>query len=289
MLAYRHQFHAGNFADVFKHALLTRLLLLLTRKDKPLCYLDTHAGVGLYDLSHPWARKLAEYQDGIALLWQHKDIPQSLAPYLDAVRAENPDGKLRFYPGSPRIARRFLRPDDRMLLSELNKDDCAALEDLFRGERRTIVHHTDGYQALKACLPPKERRGLVLVDSSFDRSGEFARLIAGLVDGYQRFATGVYALWYPLMERAAMHAFERGILKTGIRKILQLELSLLPEGWTVSLRGCGLLVVNPPFGFDAEAKSILDWLRPLLSEADESLPRTRSETGVRVRWLVPES
>jgi 23S rRNA (adenine2030-N6)-methyltransferase len=288
MLAYRHQFHAGNFADVFKHALLTRLLILLTRKDKPLCYLDTHAGVGLYDLSHPWARKLAEYEDGIALLWKRKDIPQTLAPYMEAVRAENPDGKLRFYPGSPRIARRFLRPDDRMLLSELNKDDFAALEDLFRSDRRTVVHHTDAYQALKAFLPPKERRGLVLVDSSFDRSGEFARLTAGLVDGYGRFATGVYALWYPLMEPAAMHAFERGILATGIRKILQLEFSVLPEGWTVSLRGCGLLVVNPPFGFDAEAKPMLDWLRPVLSEAGESLPRSRSGDGVRVRWLVPE-
>jgi 23S rRNA (adenine2030-N6)-methyltransferase len=280
MLAYRHLFHAGNFADVVKHALLTRLLILLARKDKPFCYLDTHAGLGLYDLSHPWARKLTEYEDGIARLWKRKDAPPGLMPYLEAVRAENPDGKLRFYPGSPKIARRFVRREDRLLLSELNKDDFAALRDLFDGDPQAIVQHSDGYQALKASLPPKERRGLVLVDSSFDRAGEFARLTAGLVEGYRRFATGVYALWYPLMEPAAMHAFERGVVATGIRKVLQLELSVLPDGWTVSLRGCGLLVVNPPFGFEIEAKPMLDWLRPVLSEAGEG--------GVRMRWLVPE-
>jgi len=280
MLAYRHQFHAGNFADVFKHSLLTRLLILLARKNKPFWYLDTHAGIGLYDLSHPWARRLAEYEDGIERLWKRKDIPQLFAPYMEAVRAENPDGKLRFYPGSPRIARRFLRPADREVLTELNKDDFATLKELFEGDRQVLAHHIDGYQGLKAYLPPTERRGLVLVDSSFDRAGEFARLTEGLAEGHRRWATGVYALWYPLMEPSAMHAFERGVLATGIRKILQLELSVLPEGWTVSLRGCGLLVVNPPFGFDAEAKPMLEWLRPVLSEAGEG--------GMRIRWLVGE-
>ena len=286
MLAYRHLFHAGNFADVFKHALLTRLLLLIARKDKPFLYLDTHAGIGRYDLSHPWAQKLAEYKDGIARLWARTDIPELLHPYVDAVRADNPSGALRFYPGSPRIARRFLRPGDRMVLCELNKDDCAVLGRLFDGDRQVIVELSDGYQALKAFLPPKERRGLVLVDSSFDRSGEFARLTEGLVSGHRRFATGVYALWYPLMEPVAMHAFERGILGTGIRKILQLELSVLPTRWTVSLRGCGLLVVNSPHGFDVEAKSLLEWLRPVLAEDGES--ETKDQSSVRVRWLVPE-
>jgi 23S rRNA (adenine2030-N6)-methyltransferase len=201
-------------------------------------------------------------------------------PYLEAVRAENPDGKLRFYPGSPRIARRLLRRGDRIVLSELNKDDCATLADLFAGDRQVVVSHADGYQSLKAHLPPKERRGLVLIDSSFDRSEEFARLTAGLAEGHRRFAGGVYALWYPLMTPVAMHAFERAIVAGGIRKILQLELSILPDNWNASLRGCGMLVVNPPYGFDVEAKPMLDWLRPVLSEAGEG--------GVRVRWLVPE-
>jgi len=288
MLAYRHLFHAGNFADVFKHALLTRLLILLARKDKPFCYLDTHAGVGLYDLLHPWARKLAEYEDGIARLWKLGDIPELLLPYVEAVRAENPNRSLRFYPGSPRIARRFLRPGDRMVLSELNKDDCAALAGLFEGDRPVVVQHIDGYQALKAFLPPKERRGLVFVDSSFDRSGEFARLTEALVSAHRRFATGVYALWYPLIEPAAMHGFERAILASGIRKVLQLELAVLPEGWTMSLRGCGLLVVNPPFGFEAEARPLLNWLGPVLFEMSESSAGAPLGGGVRIRWLVPE-
>jgi 23S rRNA (adenine2030-N6)-methyltransferase len=288
MLAYRHQFHAGNFADVFKHALLTRLLLLLRRKDKPFVYVDTHAGTGLYDLAHPWARKLAEYEDGIARLWQREDVPEMLMPCLEAVQRENPDRTLRFYPGSPRIARRFLRADDRMLLSELNKDDCTALRTLFEHDRQVVVRHMDGYQALKAFLPPPERRGLVLVDSSFDRAGEFGRLTDGLVQGYERFATGVYALWYPLMEPAAMHAFERGIVATGLRRVLQAELSVLPDGWTLSLRGCGLLVVNPPFGFEAEARAVVDWLSPVLSQTGEREPRSRSGAGSRVRWLAPE-
>jgi 23S rRNA (adenine2030-N6)-methyltransferase len=288
MLAYRHQFHAGNFADVFKHALLTRLLLLIARKDKPFFYLDTHAGIGRYDLSHPWAQKLAEYKDGIGRLWTRTDIPELLHPYIEAVRADNPSGALRFYPGSPRIARRLLRAGDRMALSELNKDDCAALARLFDGDRQVIVELSDGYQALKAFLPPKERRGLVLVDSSFDRSGEFARLTEGLVSGHRRFATGIYALWYPLMEPVAMHAFERGVIGTGIRKILQLELSVLPARWTVSLRGSGLLVVNPPHGFEVEAKALLEWLRPVLAEEGESQPGTKDQSSVRVRWLVPE-
>ena len=280
MLAYRHHFHAGSFADVFKHAALVRLLIALAAKDRPFCYLDTHAGVGRYDLTHPWAQKNAEFRDGIARLWDRRDLPDLLAPYLAAVRAENPDGKLRFYPGSPRVARRFLRPGDRMVLSELNKTDVAALGESFARDRQVVVHLMDGYQSLKAHLPPKERRGLVLVDSSFDRAGEFKRVAGALAAAHERWATGVFAIWYPLMEPTAMRAFERDVVATGVRKILQLELAVHPEPWTASLRGCGMLLVNPPFRFDAEAKPILDWLWRALAPAGEG--------GQRVRWLAPE-
>jgi len=280
MLAYRHLFHAGNFADVFKHVLLTRLLIALGKKDKPYCYLDTHAGIGLYDLTHEWAQKLGEYRDGIARLWDRDDVPALVQPYMDAVRAENRSGRLRWYPGSPRIARRLLRPDDRAELTELNRDDANALGKLFDGDAQVHVHLMDGYHALKAFLPPKERRGLVLIDSSFDRPKEFARLAEALAFAHRRWSTGIYALWYPLMHSSAMHGFERDIAATGIRKILKLELSVLPEGWNESLRGCGLLVVNPPFGFREEARELLPWLWEALSEA---------RTGrAEVRWLVPE-
>jgi 23S rRNA (adenine2030-N6)-methyltransferase len=280
LLAYRHLFHAGSFADVLKHALLARLLLALGKKDKPYCYIDTHAGVGLYDLAHPWARKNAEFRDGIGRLWECDDAPELLAPYLDAVRAENRGGGLRFYPGSPRIAQRLMRPGDRLVLSELNRDDCAALAERCVADRRVTVHLMDGYQSLKAHLPPPERRGLVLVDSSFDRAGEFKRLADALAAAHARWATGVYAVWYPMMESNVLRAFERGVAATGIRKILQLELAVRPEGWTLGMRGCGMLVVNPPFGFEEEARTIVEWLWGALA--------VDGQGSRRVRWLVPE-
>jgi 23S rRNA (adenine2030-N6)-methyltransferase len=279
MLAYRHQFHAGNFADVFKHALLVRLLLALRRKDKPFLYLDTHAGTGRYDLEHPWAQKNAEFRGGIARIFDRDDTPQLAAPYLRAVRAENADGPLRYYPGSPRIARRFLRPGDRAVLSELNKKDCAELEKLFARDRQVTVRLMDGYQSLKAHLPPKERRGLVLIDSSFDRASEFARLADALQAAHQRWATGVYALWFPLMAQAAMQSFEHRIVATGIRRVLWLDLRLDAGDEIGKLGGCGMLVVNPPYGFDAESAPLLDWLKRVLAPAGEGSARRRVLVG----------
>jgi len=280
LLAYRHLFHAGSFADVFKHALLARLLVALGKKDKPFCYVDTHAGLGVYDLKHAWSAKNAEFNSGIARLWGRDDAPALFAPYLDAVRAENRGSALRFYPGSPRIAQRLLRPTDRLVLSELNKSDCAALAERCAADPRVTVHLMDGYQSLKAHLPPPERRGLVLVDSSFDRAGEFKRLADALAAAHERWATGIYALWYPLMASTAMRAFERDVVATGIRKVLQLELAVRPEGWALGMHGCGMLVVNPPFGFDDESQTILAWLWPALA--------VENQGGQRARWLVPE-
>lgn len=280
MLAYRHLFHAGNFADVFKHALLAQLVLGLAKKDKPFFCLDTHAGIGHYDLTHEWARKNAEYKSGISLVWARKDAPPEMAPYLDVVRAENPDKKLNFYPGSPRIVRGLLRAHDRLALSELNKRDFEVLDKLFANDRQVQVRLLDGYQALKAFLPPPERRGLVFVDSSFDRAQEFKRLSDGFAEAHRKFATGVYALWYPLMDPIAMNAFERRVAATGIRKILQLELSVRNMGISGSVRGCGMLVVNPPFGFETAAKKILAWLWLVLAQDGEG--------EQRARWLVPE-
>lgn len=280
MLAYRHQFHAGNFADVFKHALLAQLVRALATKDKPFFCLDTHAGIGRYDLLHAWAQKNAEHKTGIALVWARNDAPPELAPYLDAVHAENPDRKLRYYPGSPRIARRLMRAGDRMALTELNKKDCESLAKLFAGDRQVQVRLLDGYQALKAFLPPAERRGLVFIDSSFDRAQEFKRLAQGFAEAHRRFATGVYALWYPLMEPLSMRAFERGVAVTGIRKILQLEIAVHAVGWSGNVRGCGMLVANPPFGFEAAARAVLAWLWPVLAPDGEG--------AQRVRWLAGE-
>ena len=279
MLSYRHLFHAGNFADVFKHALLSRLLAALNAKETPWCYLDTHAGTGRYDLRHPWAQKAREYENGIAKLWTRRDAPESLEPYLAAVRAENPDGNLRFYPGSPLLARRLARTDDRIVLSELNPTDFEELKAVFAGARRTALHLLDGYQSLKAFLPPRERRGLVLLDSSFDRAREFARIAKALKQAHARWPTGIYAIWYPVMEAPAMRGFARDVLTTGVRKILRLEIEIAPVS-PGTIAACGLLVVNPPWRFDAEARALLDWLQKALSPAGGG--------GARVEWLVSE-
>ncbi|MBI3918468.1 MAG: 23S rRNA (adenine(2030)-N(6))-methyltransferase RlmJ [Betaproteobacteria bacterium] len=280
MLSYRHLFHAGNCADVFKHALLTRLLAGLGRNPNPYFYLDTHAGIGRYDLTRPWAQKACEFENGIGRLWGRTDTPEALKAYMDLVRAENPDGKLRYYPGSPLIALRLRRLGDRMVFSELNKTDHAELEALVARERRVAVHLMDGYQALKAFLPPAERRGLVLIDSSFDRAREFPRLVRALTEAHERWATGMYAAWYPLMDADTMAAFERNLRRTGIRKILRLELATAPRDQTRVIPGSGMLVVNPPWHFDTEARPLLQWLWGALA--------VDGAGGTRVDWLVPE-
>ena len=280
MLSYRHLFHAGNFADVFKHALLARLLIAVTAKDKPCLYLDTHAGIARYDLTHSWAQKAREYENGIARVWKARDAPDALQPYLALVRELNPNGKLRFYPGSPLVARRFLRPIDRMVLVELNKTDHEALKTEFAREKRVAIELLDGYQSLRAHLPPPERRGLVLIDSSFDRAREFDRIVKALKEAHARWATGMYAIWYPLMDAGTMRDFLRHVERSRLRKVLRLELVVRERDESGIIPGCGMLVVNPPWHFDSEAKPIVQWL------AKKLVVTGRGEWVVE--WLVPE-
>lgn len=280
VLAYRHLFHAGNFADVFKHSIVVQLAALIARKEKPFVYLDTHAGIGSYDLTHAWAEKNREFENGIARVFSRTDCPASIRPYLEAVHEYNPDGKLRFYPGSPLLVEQLLRGNDRMVLTELNRDDCIRLQKRFDANRRVQVRNMDGYQALKAFLPPQERRGLILVDSSFDRANEFERIADALIGAHRKFATGVYAIWYPLMAPSDISDFEQRISNSGIRKILKLELSVHPGDWQDSLRGSAMLVVNPPYGLETLAAPMLHWLWNALS--DDGSGR------YRVKWLVGE-
>lgn len=278
MLSYRHLFHAGNHADVLKHALLTRLLLAQHKKDTALRVLETHGGAGRYDLEHPWAKKNAEFEGGISRLWGRADVPELLGPYLEAVRRENPDGALRFYPGSPRVVRGLLREQDRLVVTELHPAEVESLERLFAGDRQVKVERRDAYEGLRAHLPPPQRRGVVHIDPAFERKDELARVVAGLADAHRRWATGVYAVWYPLLDPRSTAAFERGLVDTGIRKVLQVELEVGPAG--DALRGSGLVVVNPPWRFDDEARAITEWLARVLGQGPGS--------AARVRWLVPE-
>ncbi len=276
---YRHIFHAGNPADVMKHAILALILDHLRAKPAPFCVLDTHAGIGRYDLSSEPAQKTREYEDGVARLFG-SDLPDpALEPYRRAVAAANPDGLLRWYPGSPRIARAALRDGDRLILAELHPDDARTLKAEFSGDRSVAVHQTDAYIALKAHLPPKEKRGLVLIDPPFEQPDEFARMAEGLAAAHRRWPTGIYALWYPIKERAAVWRFQDAVEKTGIPKILLAELTWHPEDTHLRLNGAGLMIVNPPWTLD-------DTLRAMLPALHAALPTTGG--GASVSWLSPE-
>ncbi len=201
MLSYRHAFHAGNHADVLKHLLLVQLIHYLKQKDKPFWVIDTHAGAGLYELESGYATKLSEYEAGIGRLWSRPDLPASLAEYVDLVRALNPDGKLRFYPGSPWLALHAMREQDRLKLFELHSSDARHLQENFKDAgRRVTIAASDGFAGLKALLPPPPRRGLILIDPSYEMREDYQHVLHALRDNLSRFATGLYALWYPSLQ-----------------------------------------------------------------------------------------
>lgn len=253
---YRHAFHAGNFADCMKHALLVWLLRALARKPAAFHVLDTHAGAGRYDLGGGPAERTGEWRAGIGRLLE--DTPAPLADYVEVVRG------LGLYPGSPAIARALLRLDDRLTCCELHPEDALALRREFARDRQVGVHGRDGYEALGALLPPKERRGLVLIDPPFEQPDEFGRLAVGLRTAYARFRGGVYAAWYPVKGRAPVRAFHDAMRESGLRDVVAAELWLREPTDAARLNGCGLLVVNPPYRFEAEAPPILDALRARL-------------------------
>jgi 23S rRNA (adenine2030-N6)-methyltransferase len=280
---YRHAFHAGNFADVFKHAVLARILVYLTRKEAPLRYLDTHAGGGLYDLAAAAAARTGEWRAGIGRLANAHlptDVAALLAPYLAVVGAVDAEGRPALYPGSPVIAQHLLRRQDRLILCELHPDDAQILATNLGRDGRAKIIHIDGYVALNAYVPPGERRGLVFVDPPFEASDEFERLEKGLIAAHAKWESGVYALWYPLKEPAAAEKFCTRLAMSGIRRLLRLELRVGTIRADAPLAGCGMIVVNPPFVLEDEATAILQVLVPLLARGPGA--------AYRVNWLVGE-
>lgn len=266
---YRHVFHAGNFADVVKHTILTRILAYLMRKDAPFRVIDTHAGVGLYDLRGEAAEKTGEWVDGIGRLIDQAlsaSAQDLLAPYLDAVRAQNPDGELRFYPGSPLITRNMLRQQDRLMALELHPVDVEALRENFAGDFQVRVTHVDGWQALGTHLPPKEKRGLVLIDPPFEERNEFERMAQNLIKAHRRWPTGLYALWYPIKDVADVDKFVALLKASGIPKILKLELTIRQPSNPPRLHGTGMIVINPPFVLEEEMRVLMPVLADALSD-----------------------
>lgn len=270
---YRHAFHAGNFGDCMKHALLVWLIRALQRKPGAVSILDTHAGIGRYDLSGGPATRTGEFLSGIFRLLD--DPPAPLADYVGLVR------ELGLYPGSPAIARALLRPQDRLVCCELHPDDFLPLRGTFAGDRQVSVHRRDAWEALGALLPPPERRGLVLIDPPYEAPDEFEKLAAGLRLGHSRFPSGVFAAWYPIKHRAPVRAFHATMRESGIRDIVAAEFCLREPLDAARLNGCGMSIVNPPFRFEAEAE-------PILAALLERLGKRESGEGFCVERLVDE-
>lgn len=265
---YRHAFHAGNFADVMKHALMVRILIHLCAKDTPFRVIDTHGGAGLYDLSDPRYAGSLEWQGGIGRL---DAAPISgpagdyLAPYLAAVAATRAEHGASFYPGSPLIARQFLRADDRLIAAELHDRVILRLRQAFGRDQVMKALHLDARQALLANIPPKERRGLVLIDPAYESRDEFATAAAMLTDAVAKWPTGIYALWYPVKDRRICDSFIASLVEAGLTRMLRLELCVDEPRLDGPLVGSGLLVVNPPWTLAEQAGVMLPALAETLA------------------------
>jgi 23S rRNA (adenine2030-N6)-methyltransferase len=289
---YRHHFHAGNFADVMKHALLVQLVRGLQRKEGGLLLLDSHAGRGGYDLAaaatgDTLARQ-PEHPDGIGRLAAAPDLPPPLADYLGLVRAYQDRHRgtrppadapaLRFYPGSPWLLRLLARPQDRLALCELHPEECEALRVSLGKAPRQSIQEIDGYRALAALLPPPERRALVLLDPPFESPREWADVVAAVGEGLRRFPSGTYVIWYPVSARVLRDAFFEGLAKLPLPPTLVAELVVNPGA--IGLQGCGVVILNPPFQFEGEAEAVL---RPLVA-----ILGRHPEADAGLRWLAPE-
>jgi 23S rRNA (adenine2030-N6)-methyltransferase len=268
-LNYRHAFHTGNFADVVKHIIIARIVEYLKLKDGAFRVIDTHAGIGRYDLTGDEARRSPEWREGVARVL-HRGLPADAAalakPYVDVVRGENAGGDFTAYPGSPLLVRKLFRPQDRLSAIELHPDDAAALAKLFAGDIQTRVIELDGWLALGAHVPPKEKRGLVLVDPPFEEDGEWERLVAGLVKAHKRWPGGTYALWYPLKEPREVDTFATALKRTGIGKMLRTELTIRKPSTPPRLYGTGMIVINPPYTLEAELRVLLPALAAVLAD-----------------------
>jgi len=276
MLSYRHSFHAGNFADVLKHIILIHSLDYLRKKDKPFCCIDTHAGPGKYELDSEYALKNREFDTGIGKLWRRNGLPDCVARYVSLIKGFNGPDKLTRYPGSPLIAKQLLRDKDRLCLFELHNTEIKSLSALADKDKRINVFHADGLKASLKLLPPFERRGLVLIDPSYELKSDYPQVVETLIAMHKRFATGTYALWYPVVDRNRNQQLERAIQASGIRNVQLFELGIRADSNEHGMTASGMIVINPPWTLAAEMTQVLPWLADVLGNDGQGFYRIQT-------------
>ena len=277
---YRHAFHAGNHADVLKHLVLSRLLALLAKKDAPYAYLDSHAGIGLYDLRGDQASRTGEWLDGIQRVWQADDVPALFDDYLGVIRALNPNGQLRYYPGSPEVARELSREQDRLQLNEKHPEDGQLLKANMKYDRRVAVHLGEGWHVPRALLPTEQKRAVLLIDPPFEQADELQRCAQAMKESIARMRQAVVAIWYPIKDQRQLKRFYQDLQGTGAPKLLRIELLVhAADNADVGLNGSGLAIANPPWGLEDELRAVLPWLGQNLGQ---------TQGGWKLDWLIEE-
>lgn len=276
---YRHAYHAGNHADVLKHLTLSRIFALLAKKEAPYAYLDSHAGVGLYDLAADQASRTGEFLQGIARLWQASDVPQVCADYLRVISELNPDGQLRYYPGSPELARQLSRAQDRLHCNEKHPEDGRLLKENMHFDRRVAVHLGEGWHVPRALLPTQEKRAVLLIDPPFEQADELERCVKALNETIGRMRQAIVVIWYPIKDARQLKRFYNQLAGSSAPKMLRVELMVHPADDATRLSGSGLVIANPPWGLEDELRSLLPWLAQALAQ---------SAGDWRLDWMIEE-
>ena len=276
---YRHAYHAGNHADVLKHLTLSRIFALLAKKEAPYAYLDSHAGIGLYDLSADQASRTGEYLQGIARLWQAADVPPLCDDYLRVVRELNPDGQLRYYPGSPELARQLSREQDRLHCNEKHPEDGQLLKENMHFDRRVAVHLGEGWHVPRALLPTREKRVVLLIDPPFEQADELERCVVALNETIGRMRQAIVAIWYPIKDARQLKRFYNQLASSSSPKLLRVELLVHPADDASRLSGSGVVIANPPWGLEEQLRELLPWLAQRLAQ---------SQGSFQLDWLIEE-
>ncbi|TWX55656.1 23S rRNA (adenine(2030)-N(6))-methyltransferase RlmJ [Colwellia hornerae] len=274
MLSYRHAFHAGNFADVLKHSVLTLVLEYMVRKDKGFTYIDSHSGAGMYSLKDEYAQKTAEYKDGIAKIiaaLTDENFPEALTPYIELIQRLNTENsELEIYPGSPGVAKQLMRRQDSAHLFELHPSDIQHLTEFCTRWKKSHVKQSDGYQGVLGLVPPPSRRGVVLIDPPYELKEDYAKAVKTIVKAYKKFNSGTYILWYPVVTRERIHAMEKDFTRSEVKNLLQVEFCLQADSDEYGMTGTGLFIVNPPWQLKKQLEEILPFMKATLGQAQTS-------------------